>query len=103
MCEILVKATDNTHTDPTTDERSCWKTDDIVVVMDDGHLWGSKEGLPKFNVISLPGVATTSAKAYCVAWMTGEDIMRRSLYWWDNATQEFVNKDTGVRTYKDNI
>lgn len=107
MCEMLIKATDNTHPDPHCNECHCWKTDDIVVVMEDGHIWGSKEGPPKFYIVSLPGVPKEDVMQYCCCWQTDpadpDSLQRRSKYSWDNATQEFVDKETGTRTHKDNI
>ena len=103
MAEMLIKAADNTHPDPDTNECHCWKQDDIVVVVEDGHVWGGKEGPPTFYIVSLPGVAKADVIPYCQPWMNDENVHRRSLYSWDDGTQEFVNKDTGVRTHKDNI
>jgi len=50
MAEILVRLKNNTHSDPIKD-RMCYKRGDVVVVMPDGHPWGSSEGLPDFAVI----------------------------------------------------
>jgi hypothetical protein len=104
---MLIKAADNVHSDPDTDERCCWKKNDIVVIMEDGHPWGSKEGPPKFYVVSLPGIPKANVMPYCQCWQTDpadpDSLQRRSKYWWDNATQEFVDKETGTRTHKDTI
>ena len=107
MCEMLVKATDNTHPDPECDLKQCWKKDDIVTIMDDGHPWGNKEGPPKFYIVYLPGVDKVDAAPYCRCWQSDlgdpDSILRRSKYSWDNVTQEFVDKETGTRTHKDDI
>ncbi len=50
MAELLIRLKDNTHPDAVKD-RMCYKRGDIVVVMPDGHQWGSAEGLPDFAVI----------------------------------------------------
>jgi len=56
MAELLVVAVSATHADPATDRRGCYKRGDVVVVMEDGHAWGRKEGAPKFRVVQVPGV-----------------------------------------------
>lgn len=56
MAELLVKAVDATHADPEKDRRGCYKRGDVVVVREDGHAWGRKEGAPKFRVVKVPGV-----------------------------------------------
>ena len=56
MAEILIKARDATHPDPEVDRRGCYKRGDPVVVREDGHVWGAKEGLPNFRVLKIPGV-----------------------------------------------
>ncbi len=56
MAEILIKARDATHPDPEVDRQGCYKAGDVVVVREDGHVWGAKEGLPNFRVLKIPGV-----------------------------------------------
>lgn len=51
MAELLIL-----NRDATPEQRS-YKRGDVVVVMEDGHLWGNSEGLPDFIRASLPGVA----------------------------------------------
>lgn len=43
MAELLIKAVDATHTDPTKDARGCYKRGDIVGVAPDGWQWGALE------------------------------------------------------------
>jgi len=50
MAELLIHLKNNTNADPVKD-RMCYKRGDIVVVMPNGHPWGSIEGLPDFAVI----------------------------------------------------
>lgn len=57
MAEVLVRAVDNTHSDPVIDAVHCFKAGDVVFVAEDGHSWGSKEALPDFYVVKLPGVS----------------------------------------------
>lgn len=64
MAELLIKATNATHSDPEKDARGCWKRGDIVVVMPDGHEWGGEERLPKFVVVKIPGVDAERARKY---------------------------------------
>ncbi len=54
MAELLIL-----NRDATPEQRS-YKRGDIVVVMDDGHQWGSAEGLPDFVRASLPGVPASA-------------------------------------------
>lgn len=68
MCEILVKAIDFTNPDPVLDALGAWKQGMPVVVMDDGHEWGDREGLPKFWIVKLPGVTVESALKYIATW-----------------------------------
>lgn len=64
MAEILVKAIDHTHPDPEVDQRGAYKRGMPVVVMEDGHAWGSEEGLPKFWIIKIPGIAKSQVEKY---------------------------------------
>lgn len=61
MAELLVVAVDATHDDPEKDRRGCYKRGDVVIVQDDGHEWGRKEGPPKFVVLRIPGAARALA------------------------------------------
>lgn len=54
MAELLI-----INRDATPEQRS-YKRGDIVAVMDDGHQWGSAEGLPDFVRASLPGVPASA-------------------------------------------
>lgn len=63
MAEILIKARNATHPDPEVDRRGCYKRGDPVVVHEDGHVWGAKEGLPNFVVVKIPGVAASKVRA----------------------------------------
>ena len=64
MCEILIFAGNNTHADPDTDRRGCWKRGYPVVVKEDGHPWGAEERLPKFVVVKIPGMPAAKAEAF---------------------------------------
>lgn len=64
MAEILVKAVDASHSNPDEDRRGCYKRGMPVVVREDGHEWGSMEGLPSFVVIKIPGVPASSVAKY---------------------------------------
>lgn len=61
MAELLVKAVDATHPDPTTDARYCYKQGDVVGVAPDGWHWGALELLPpaqggRFVIIKITDV-----------------------------------------------
>ena len=57
MCELLIKARNAQHADPEKDRRGCYKVGHIVVVQNDGHEWGAKEGLPNFVKVKIPGLS----------------------------------------------
>lgn len=62
MAELLIKSIDATHDDPDTDRRGCYKRGDVVIVQEDGHEWGRKEGPPKFVRLRIPGAARALAE-----------------------------------------
>jgi hypothetical protein len=64
MAEILIKAFDNTYPDPEKDQKGCYKRGMPVVVMPDGHIWGSSEGLPNFYILKLPGVSVDKVQHF---------------------------------------
>ena len=41
---------------------------DVVVVMPDGHPWASRECLPRFWIIKLPGVSVETVRKLTEAW-----------------------------------
>lgn len=43
MAELLVMAVNRTHNDPAKEARGCYKRGDVVLVMENGHPWGSSE------------------------------------------------------------
>ena len=64
MAEILIKAVDSSVPDSV----DKWYAARPVVAMPDGHGWGSKEGLPEFYLIKVPGVSVDDVKAYLEEW-----------------------------------
>lgn len=70
MAELLIIARDNTNPDPEKDRCGCYKRGMVVVVADDGHVWGREESKAiwiaegrdpaqwsgKFAIVRLPGV-----------------------------------------------
>lgn len=74
MAEILIKAVDSVVTDehgdpvdPAIDTAHSFKQGHPVVVMPDGHEWGSDEGLPKFYILKVPGTSTETIHPYLVS------------------------------------
>lgn len=65
MAELLIKAVDATHPDGETDRAGCYKRGDVVVVQEDGHQWGMKEGPPRFFVLKIPGVEKSRVERLC--------------------------------------
>ena len=51
MAEMLIKLVDATNPDPVVDQRGCYKMGMPVVVAEDGHQWGGREGPPSFAVL----------------------------------------------------
>ena len=64
MAELLIKAVDATHADPSKDARGCYKRGDVVVVKPDGHTWGTQERLPLFWVLKVPGLSVAECDTY---------------------------------------
>jgi len=62
MARLLVKAIDHTHPEPTKDKQGVYKRGDVVCVMPDDHIWGGKEGPPKFEQVDMPGVSVDEVK-----------------------------------------
>lgn len=73
MAELLIKAVDASHPDPDKDEAGCYKKGDIVHVVDDGHEWGAKEGLPTFVVVKCPGLAVATVQDKRGEWVQAID------------------------------
>ena len=66
MAQLLIMAFDTFGKDPESD-RLAWKTGHVVDVKPDDHVWGKKEGPPKFYVLKAPGVKVEEAQAYLEA------------------------------------
>lgn len=67
MCEILIRAINNTHADADKDRRGCYKRGMPVVSRPDGHSWGAKERMPRFALIKIPGVSVDKVEQFCQA------------------------------------
>lgn len=64
MAEFLIKAISATNADLNKDKRGCYKRGDIVEVRPDGAAYGKEEGLPKFVIVKIPGLAVETALKY---------------------------------------
>lgn len=63
MCELLVKAVDAHHPNPAIDLAGSYKRGDVVVIMPDGHQWGTGElDTSVFAIIKKPGVSVESIR-----------------------------------------
>lgn len=62
MAELLIKARDANHADAEKDRRGCYKRGDVVLVVEDGHEWGRKEGPPNFVILRIPLAARALAE-----------------------------------------
>ena len=108
MAELLVKAVDAIHPDPDKDARGCYKRGDPVVVQEDGHVWGAREGLPRFVIIKIPGVPADRLRAFlepdeAVDEFSGERLPRIRRRWRalvDDLPAQFKRslRDTGTVT-----
>jgi hypothetical protein len=95
MAEILLKATDYTHPDATKDRRGSYKRGMPVVVVEDGHEWGSREGLPKFAVLKFPGVSVDRVQKYIELQFDAQGEVYRRRRWrvrWEDLPQAARNK-----------
>jgi hypothetical protein len=72
MAEILVVAVSGAGSAPGT-----YKRGDCVVVMPDGHAWGSMEGLPRFYVARFPNVPVQLVEDYIAEWRDGDNFVTR--------------------------
>lgn len=63
MAELLIRVNSSSHPDPAVDA-GCYKRGDVVVVMPDGHRWGTQEGLPVFVKVKIPGLSVATAMAW---------------------------------------
>ena len=55
MAQLLVFTRNNTHDDPVVDKQGCYKIDDVIVVAEDDHVWGSAELVSPFRVVQVAG------------------------------------------------
>jgi len=62
VAELLIKAVDHTHPDPVVDRQGAYKRGMIVRVEEDGFQWGTKEGLPKFVLVKITGLAAKKVR-----------------------------------------
>jgi len=103
MAEILIVR--NNRVNPgTLDPAGLWKDGDVVVVNDDGYVWGREELNPdKFEIIKRPGVSVLALKDSLlgkrdlrrVTHLDGDEdyeLRSRSLYRYDRTRHLFENK-----------
>ena len=68
MAEILIKAVSAVHADPVKDRAGCHKKGDPIIIRPDGWSWGSKETLPDFVIIKVPGLDPATIASYMDSW-----------------------------------
>ena len=104
MAEILIKAISAAHSDPTKDQRGCYKRGMPVVVMPDGHPWGNEERLPKFVVLKIPMISVAQVQKYIEPQIESDVVTRRRLWrirWADlPALAQSILTTTGMLTIK---
>lgn len=61
------------------DRAGCYKAFDPVVVMPNGHTWGAEEGLPKFWIVKIPGMAVETARRWVELWWDTADPEKPSI------------------------
>jgi hypothetical protein len=64
MSEILVFGRNKTNPNSLEEDRGCYKRGMPVIAMPDGHLWGTKETLPDFIIIKIPGLSVDKANSF---------------------------------------
>lgn len=99
--EILVKATDSIHPNPTEDLRGSYKRGYPVVVMPDGHIWGSEERLPKFVVIKIPLISVEKVQKYIQTYsdFTKIPILNGDIWIDNNPETGYINWNTHTLSY----
>lgn len=68
MAEFLVMAVPSSHPDPEKARRGIHQKGDPVVAQPDGHVWGAKEGLPKFVLVKCPELSLALARERIAEW-----------------------------------
>lgn len=97
-CELLVKAVDpiyNSSLSTNADNAGRTRKGMMVVVMEDGHEWGTKERLPLFVVIKIPGVDASRVAKYLQTWTDTNGVIVRARLWqlrWDDLPLAARNK-----------
>lgn len=98
MCEILLFARNNSHSDPEKDRSGCYKRGMPVIVQPDGHVWGIEESKQmwlasgrlatdwpgNFVIVKIPGVSV--AKVESLMYNQIEDDAGNPVYEEDGAT-----------------
>ena len=74
MAQLLIKALDAIHINPKKDKSGCEKTGDIVAIVDDKHIWGKRERLPRFIVIKVPELSIDAGKIYIESEIDEEEL-----------------------------
>jgi hypothetical protein len=79
-CELLVVAQDAVNPEPAKDQSGCYKRGMIAVIMDDDHIWGRLERLPKFVIVKIPGISKDKLLKYLDSQLdvNGDAIRRRA-------------------------
>lgn len=62
MAKLLIKALDHVNPDSGEDRRGAYKRGDVVMVQDDGYVWGRLEGPPKFFVLTVQNTGKSIVK-----------------------------------------
>ena len=64
MCELAVRIVDKVLRDPYANARAS-KRGDVVVVVEDGHVWGAEELThPEYTIVKVPGVPWEQALGF---------------------------------------
>lgn len=65
MCEILLRVVDKVNYENPYKNAECLKRGDVVVVVEDGHVWGAQElRNPDWRILKVPGVSVSAASAF---------------------------------------
>jgi hypothetical protein len=84
MAQLLIFTRNNTNIDPVKDRQCCYKIDDVVVVVEDAHKFGSAELLPPFRVEQIAGAKADFDYLLKPKLDADEQICCRRAYSWIN-------------------
>ena len=74
---------------------------DIIVVKDDDHIWGRREGLPDYVIVKIAGLSLNNAKHFEDALIIDDVVIRNRKYKIPEATLNEAMISDGVFEFSD--